>query len=560
MPIQSRWSVEIPQVSFPTYMFESASKPLNDKKPVLIESRAPDTHFLTFASYRLWCQRFAAGLKANGFRKGDRLLLFAGNSIFFPVVIVGTIMAGGIFTGANPSYTARELAYQATDSGAKFLITSESSLKTASAAAKLANLPDNSVFVQDDGFATFEGRGQSIGDFRHWTQLVASEDIGRKFQWEHLTPEDAATTTVTLNYSSGTTGVPKGVEITHQNYIANTVQMAFQNKLQATWDERKERWLCFLPMYHAMAQSIFGIMALKMEIPVYMMPKFDFVGMLENVQRFKITYLILVPPVVVAMAKSPLTRKYDLSSVKRVGSGAAPLGREIAAELEKLWPPGKVNVKQGWGMSEMTCSGMGWHPDEYSDSFSVGNLNANCQAMLVDDDGKEVKQGERGEILFKAPNVMKGYWRKPEATAETITADGWLKTGDVAYYDEHERFYIVDRKKELIKVKGNQVAPAELEALLLDHPAIADVAVIGVTSQNEEMPRAYVVLSEGKKATEIEIQKWMEQHVTRHKYLTGGVRFVNAIPKNPSGKILRKVLRDEAKAETVKEDTAKARL
>jgi 4-coumarate--CoA ligase len=210
---------------------------------------------------------------------------------------------------------------------------------------------------------------------------------------------------------------------------------------------------------------------------------------------------------------------------------------------------------------------MGWHPDEHSDSFSVGELNANVEAMLVDDDGNEVKQGERGEILIRAPNVMKGYWGRPEATAETMTPDGWLKTGDIAYHDQNGKFFIVDRKKvrlfahskkrialtttqELIKVKGNQVAPAELEALLLDHEAIADVAVIGVTmlvrplpkrhrlltpgtSQGEEQPRAYVVLGEGKKATEQEIQKWMEQHVTRHKWLTGGVRFVESIPKNP---------------------------
>jgi 4-coumarate--CoA ligase len=165
---------------------------------------------------------------------------------------MGTIMAGGIFTGANPTYTPRELAYQATDSGAKFLITSEASIETASAAAKLAKLPESSVFLFDDGFATFECRGQSKGDFRHWTQLIASEEIGRNFQWENLSPEEAATTTVTLNYSSGTTGVPKGVEITHRNYIANTAQMELQGKLAGDWDESlvRARWLCFLPMYH----------------------------------------------------------------------------------------------------------------------------------------------------------------------------------------------------------------------------------------------------------------------------------------------------------------------
>lgn len=205
MPIRSRWSVDVPQVTLPTYLFESASTPLSDK-PVLIESRAPDTHFLTSSTYRLWCQRFAAGLRAKGLQKGDRVLLFSGNSIFFPVVIVGTIMAGGIFTGANPSYTARELAYQATDSGAKFLITSESSIDTATAAAKLAKLPESSVFLFDDGFATFEGRGEGKGNVRHWSYLIASETVGSRFQWDELTPEEVATTTVTLNYSSGTTG------------------------------------------------------------------------------------------------------------------------------------------------------------------------------------------------------------------------------------------------------------------------------------------------------------------------------------------------------------------
>jgi 4-coumarate--CoA ligase len=288
----------------------------------------------------------------------------------------------------------------------------------------------------------------------------------------------------------------------------------------------------------AMAQTIFGINALKQNVPVYMMAKFDFIQMLEYTQKYKITFLILVPPVVVALAKHPITKKYDLSSVENVGSGAAPLGREVCIELEKLWPNGQINVKQGWGMTEITCSAMGWHPEEYSDSFSVGELNANCEAMIMDEAGKEVPQGERGEIWVRAPNVMKGYWNRPDATAETLTPDGWLKTGDIAYIDKTGKFYIVDRKKELIKVKGNQVAPAELEALLLDFEPIADVAVIGVADGLDEAPRAYIVLKEDAKTSEKEINEWFNKQVTRTKRLIGGIRFVDVIPKNPVSELL----------------------
>jgi len=423
-----------------------------------MDSREPETYYLTHSTYRLWCQRLAAGLLKNGLRKGDRVLLFSGNTIFFPTVIVGTIMAGGIFTGANPTYVPNELAYQLQDSGASVLICAETSLEVGLEAARMVGLPKDKLFVFDDGFATFEGRWRGRDDLglRHWTSLVASEEEGRTFVWEELDAKSVKDTTVTLNYSSGTTGVPKGVEITHRNYVSNAVQMEFQAALDPKYEEKRRRakYLCFLPMYHAMAQTIFGVNAMKLSVPVYVMPKFDFVKMLENIQRFRITSLILVPPIVVAMAKDSRSRQYDLSSVEQVSCGAAPLGREVCAELEKLWPPGQINVKQAWGMTEITCSAVGWRPHEFSGSFSVGELNANVEAKIVDEEGNEVKRGERGEVWVRGPNVMKGYWRRSGTTRETLTSDGWLKTGDVTYVDKDGHFFIIDRKKVRISIRA----------------------------------------------------------------------------------------------------------
>ena len=209
-------------------------------------------------------------------------------------------------------------------------------------------------------------------------------------------------------------------------------------------------------------------------------------------------------------------------------------------------------------MTETTCAAIGWDSREKSYTSAVGELNANCEGMLVAEDGSSeiTARGPDapGELWIRAPNIMKGYWNKPEATKETITPDGWLKTGDIAYVDEHGKFYIVDRKKELIKVKGNQVAPAELEALLLEHPAIADAAVIGIpTPDGDESPKAYVVLQANAKDTKPEdIAAFVGKKVARHKRLNGGIEYIDAIPKNPSGKILRRFLRDKAKADAKK--------
>jgi 4-coumarate--CoA ligase len=562
MVIKSRHTIPIPRVSLPTYILGSPTDILPNT-PAYISATEPEKYSLSLPDYRLYAQRLASGLRRSGLQPGDRVLLFSGNTLFFPSVVMGIMMAEGVFTGANPSYVVRELAYQLKDSGAKYLICAESSLETGIAAAKEAGLCAEQIFLFDDGTATFDGtnagKDTDLGFVRPWTTLLDSPEQGAAYHWPSLTTPEELDRVVALNYSSGTTGVAKGVMITHTNYVANCVQQIHSNSLAPDYAAQlaRRRHLCFLPMYHAMAQAMFVFNAMKQRIPVYMLAKFDFLAMLTAIQKFRITTLALVPPIVVAMAKHPATKQFDLSSVESVGAGAAPLGPEICAAFDRLWPEGQVNIKQGWGMTEVTCAATTFSPAEHSASFSVGEVMANMEAKIVlDDDGKvEAPQGERGEIWVRGANVMKGYWNKPEATRETVTSDGWLKTGDVAYVDEKNHVFIVDRKKELIKVKGLQVAPAELEAMLLEHPDVADAAVIGVTRDGEEYPRAYIMPASPEKGTpEVAeaIKSWLAERVSRHKRLEGGVRFVEAVPKNPSGKILRKVLREQAALEDTK--------
>jgi 4-coumarate--CoA ligase len=356
MPYQSRWTVPVPECSLPTFLFKSPTAPLGDKR-CFSEAARPDTHYLTRDQFRLWAQRFALGLRRSPhFKPGDRVLLFSGNDLFVPVVFMGVLCAGGIFSGANPTFVARELAHQLKDSGATYLLCADGSIDTGIEAARLAGLDQERVFVYNASIYDDASVNSSrdVKGCRYWSELVAPAEDARSFQWDDLThPDEAKTTTLALNYSSGTTGVPKGVEITHLNYIANTVQVAQIARQHADYEARtaRARWLCFLPLYHAYGQTYYVAGAFNRQIPVYVMPKFDFLLFLEYTQKFRITDFTLVPPIAVMLAKHPAVEKYDLSSVENVGCGAAPLGRDVSAQVERRLG-GRLNLKQGWGMTE----------------------------------------------------------------------------------------------------------------------------------------------------------------------------------------------------------------
>lgn len=540
MVLESRWTVPIPNCSLQKWVFGSSFGPLPET-PQFIDPDRPETHYLTKAGYRLWAKRVALGLIRAGLKPGDRVMLFSGNNIFFPSVFMGILMAGGIFSGANPSFVAREVAYQLKDTAATFLIASDASMEIAADAADQVGLPRSRIF-SFDATALDAIPGTARLGSRHWTTLLASEDEAAKFDW--IEPADSSATVCALNYSSGTTGVPKGVEITHYSYVANGIGVNYVDRLNPEYDENKKRArrLGFLPMYHAYGQTFFICNYPKESIPLYIMPSFNFERMLQIVEKFRIDSIVAVPPILVLLAKSPLSRKYDLSSLEIIGSGAAPLGAEVCEEVERLWPPGQVSVKQGWGMTELTCSATAFDPRLPSKTGAVGEMSPNSKARLmrIDGSGEITKANEPGEIWVAGPTLLKGYWKKPEATAATVHVDPdgtrWLKTGDIAFVEEYKpggMIHVVDRIKELIKVKGNQVAPAELEALLLENKAVDDVAVVGVTINGEEYPRAYIVPHPKVKQTEQEIAKWMASRVVYYKRLQGGVKFVDAIPKNP---------------------------
>jgi 4-coumarate--CoA ligase len=294
------------------------------------------------------------------------------------------------------------------------------------------------------------------------------------------------------------------------------------------------------------------------------MPRFDIEKFCSHVQNYKITFAYVAPPVVLLLGKHPIVEKYDISSLRMMNSGAAPLTKEL---VEATSARIKVAVKQGYGLSETspTTHVQSWEDwDKYIGS--VGQLMGNMEAKYMtspedDSEPKEVAAGEVGELWVRGPNVFLGYHKNPKATAGCLTPDGWFRTGDVGYQNEEGRFYITDRVKELIKYKGFQVPPAELEGILVDHELIDDVAVIGVYSEQHgsEVPRAYVVRSAKSKASGVsdaeeakKIIDWIHSKVAQHKRLRGGVRFVDTIPKSVSGKILRRLLKDEAKKEQEK--------
>jgi 4-coumarate--CoA ligase len=335
------------------------------------------------------------------------------------------------------------------------------------------------------------------------------------------------------------------VEITHYNLVALGTGIYDTERRHPDYEERARRAssVAFLPMYHAYCQAYFMISLPHQGMSVYIMPSFDLLKMLKHIETYRLTRLYAVPPVLVGMVKHPQTRKTDLSSIDTVGCGAAMLPPEVLTEVNRLVGGTEDNmvISQAWGMSEVTCTATARDPVKLADR-GVGELAPGNKAKILGEDGKEILEaGVPGEVYLSSPTLMRGYWRNPQATAETITTDKdgtrWLRTGDILYVDKYEPgalFHIVDRVKELIKVRGFQVSPAELDGVLLERDDVADVGVVGIQLEDgEEAPRAYIVRKPGTNASAEEIDQWVSKRVAPYKKLRGGIAFIEAIPKNP---------------------------
>lgn len=509
--------VSIPEVSITDFIFETTSK-FKDK-PALIDG--PTGRSLTYGQFEDAVRQTAASLAQRGFGKGDVFGIFSTNCPEFGVVFHAVAMLGGISTLVNPLYTAEEAAFQLNNSGAIFLVTSPQFVEKARAAAEASKVKELFVFGEADGATPFATLLDSDGN-------VPRVEIDPKVDL------------VALPYSSGTTGLPKGVMLTHYNLVANMRQM---DGLEYFGSD--DTLLCVLPLFHIYGLVVVLNMGLHMGATIVMMPRFDLEQFLTLIQKYRVTLSHIVPPIVLQLAQNPLIEKYDLSSLKTIFSGAAPLGADLSRACMARVGCG---IRQGYGMTETSPVTHSSPPKpEDMKLGAVGTAAPNTECMLVDpSSGEELGPNQEGELWVRGPQVMTGYLNNLEATARTIDDDGWLHTGDIGYADEDGHFYIVDRMKELIKYKGFQVAPAELEGVLLSHPNIADAAVIPCADDEAgEVPKAFVVLNG--EATAAEIMEFVAERLAPHKKIRF-VEFIKQIPRSASGKILRRVLVEQERA------------
>ena len=521
-------AIAIPDTPLATFVLARAAE--RGDRPALVDSTTGRT--ITYAQLPGLVDRAAASLARLGIAKGDVCAIFSPNTPEYAIAVLAIARLGAVLTTASPMCTRDDLVKQFTDSRPRILFTSAS--VGATALDVFFRLKAEATGIEVSASA---GTLEQVYSFGHmegatpFDELLAQPGTPPPVT---IDPDDL----IALPYSSGTTGLPKGVMLSHRNLVANILQVDSAGHLR----DGDDTLVSFLPFFHIYGLVVIMLLGLRSGASIVVMPRFDLETYLDLVERHRATMLHVVPPIVLALAKNPSSRARDLTSVRKLFSGAAPLGADVIRQCTA-----RVGcfLQQGYGLTE---SSPATHttPDDPANmkEGSIGAPLANTECRVVDPATREdVDPGQDGEIWIRGPQVMLGYLNCPDATRATVDHEGWLHTGDIGHADAEGDFFIVDRLKELIKYKGMQIAPAELESLLLSHPAVADAAVVSQKDEAAgEIPRAFVVLKAP--ATAEELMLFVAQRVASYKKIRR-LDFIDAIPKSPSGKILRRQLREK---------------
>jgi acyl-CoA synthetase (AMP-forming)/AMP-acid ligase II len=514
--------VTITDSTLTDYVLRNATRLGN--KPALIDGPTGRTY--TYAQLPGLISLLAAGLADQGLKKGEVFAIYSPNLPEVPLVFHAVATLGAATTMVPPLFTDEEIIRQLKDSGARYLLTIPQLMEKAQAVAQAVGVAKLFVIGEAENAISFTSL-LTKGPLANSTAINADEDFAA------------------LPYSSGTTGFPKGVMLTHRNLVAMLRLMEANEAFS-----RNDTMICVVPMYHLYGLHIVANLGLSEGATIVTVPRYDLDHFLQVLEKYKVTVAPLVPPLVLTLSRAPQVDQYDLSALRLIHCGAAMLSDKIAQDCsERLG----CEIRYGYGLTEVSPLSHASLPERKSHKpGSVGFCLPNTECKIVNfNNGAELGAKEEGEIWVRGPQVMKGYLNNPAATHEMITPDGWLRTGDIGYCDEEGRLFVVDRIKELIKVGGRQVAPAELEAVLLTHPAIADAAVVGSPDEKYgEIPKAFVVLRTLARGEEI--TQFVAERVASYKRIRL-VEFVSEIPKSPAGKILHRILRDkERRAVTTK--------
>nr|QJX14325.1 (4-hydroxy)-benzoate coenzyme A ligase [Anthoceros agrestis] len=535
----------IPNVTVPEYILLNAIRPEDEHRVAVVD--ASDERQYTYGQTRILVKNVAAGLRnLLGIRKGDVVFVLLPNTAEYFILVLGIMWAGGVYSGGNPYAHPGEIEKQIQDSEAKVVVTDSTYFeKVKQFAHQLPILltPVSSAAPTDKSVTPNPEGSTSV-------QRLLEYDGSEYVPPEPISQDDLCA----LPYSSGTTGLSKGVKLTHRNLLANTTRTCPIPAVPPTPAQlasvKRYVVLGLLPFFHIYGTTGICCSTMRYQGTLVVLPRYDLRLMLAALIKYEVTFTPLVPPIILQMVKSPIVNEFDLSKLKLEGvmTAAAPLPPDIQKAFEARFPG--VELRQAYGLTEYSCITLSHVPLGYprgnAKKGSVGFLIPGTEMKILDPDtGKSLPANRAGEICVRGESTMNGYFKNEEATAATIDEQGWLHTGDVGYIDDDGDVFIVERAKELIKYKGFQVPPAELEAILVAHPLIADAAVIPIPDDEAgELPAACVVLAPNSHLNEEDVIRYVGAKVASYKKVRH-VEFVSSIPKSLSGKTLRRVLKDD---------------